>query len=60
MIDAITIRVSKKLKDKIQELNPDYAEEVRAYLEKRVKMKKAKQVMREIDKVRNELSKKLE
>ena len=40
MSDVISIRVPKKLKDELQELNLDYAEEVRTYLERMVKKKK--------------------
>jgi hypothetical protein len=59
MSDVIAVRVSKKLKDELQELNLDYAEEVRACLERMVKKKKLKRAMREADKFRNELSKKV-
>ena len=59
MSDVIAVRVSKKLKDEVQELNLDYAEEVRACLERMVKKKKLKKAMEEVDKFRNELSKKV-
>lgn len=58
MSDVIAIRVPKKLKDELQELNVNYAEDVREYLEKKVKAKKLKQVIKETDALRNELSKK--
>ena len=58
MSDVIAIRVPKKLKDELQELNVNYAEDVREYLEKKVKAKKLKQVIKETDAFRNELSKK--
>ena len=58
MSDVIAVRVSKKLKDELQELNLDYAEEVRECLERMVKRKKLKQVMRHVDRFRNDLSKK--
>jgi hypothetical protein len=58
MSDVIAIRVPKKLKDELQELNLDYAEEVRACLERMVKRKKLKQLMQEVDGFRNDLSKK--
>lgn len=47
MSDVIAIRVSKKLKQELHDLNLDYAEEVRACLERMVKKKKLKQVMKE-------------
>jgi hypothetical protein len=59
MSDVIAVRVSKKLKDEVQELNLDYAEEVRACLERMVKKKKLKKAMEEVDKFRNELSQKI-
>jgi seryl-tRNA synthetase len=59
MSDVIAVRVSKKLKEELQELNLDYADEVRACLEKMVKRKKMKKAMREVDRFRNELSKKI-
>ena len=58
MSDVIAIRVPKKLKDELQELNVNYAEDVREYLEKRVKAKKLTQVIKETDAFRNELAKK--
>jgi hypothetical protein len=58
MSDVIAVRVSKKLKDELQELNLDYAEEVRDCLERMVKRKKLKQLMRQVDRSRNELYKK--
>lgn len=57
MSDVIAIRVSKKLKEELRELDFDYVEEVRECLERMVKKKKLKQVMREVDKFRNELTK---
>jgi arsenate reductase-like glutaredoxin family protein len=58
MSDVIAIRVPKKLKDELQELNLDYAEDIREYLERKVKAEKLKQVIKEIDAFRNELGKK--
>jgi hypothetical protein len=46
MSDVIAVIVSKKLKDELQELNLDYAQEVRECLERIVKRKKLKQLMR--------------
>ncbi len=58
MSDVIAIRVPKKLKEELQELNVNYAEDIREYLERRVKAEKLKQVIKEIDAFRNELGKK--
>jgi hypothetical protein len=58
MSDVIAIRVPKKLKKELQELNPNYAEDLRAYIEKEVKKKKLKKKIEEINKFRNELAKK--
>jgi hypothetical protein len=58
MSDVIAIRVPKKLKDELQELNLDYAEDVRAHLEKIVKKEKLKKKLEEVEKFRNELGKK--
>ena len=58
MSDVIGIRVPKKLKEELQELNLDYAEEVRACLERMVKMKKVKKALEEADEFRRNLQKK--
>jgi hypothetical protein len=58
MSDVIAIRVPKKLKEELQELNMDYADEVRECLERKVKAEKLKLVMKEIDTFRIELGKK--
>ena len=58
MSDVIAIRVPKKLKDELQELNVNYSEDIREYLERRVKAEKLKRLMKEIDTFRNELAKK--
>jgi arsenate reductase-like glutaredoxin family protein len=55
MSDVIAVRVTKKLKDELQELNLDYAPEVRDCLERMVKKRKLKELMRQIDSSRNEL-----
>lgn len=57
MSDVIAVRVPKKLKDELQELNLEYAEDVRACLEKIIKKEKLKKKMEEIDKFRDELGK---
>ena len=58
MSDVIAIRVPKKLKRELRELNMDYADDVRECLERKVKVEKLRRVMREIDAFRNELGKK--
>jgi len=58
MSDVIAVRVPKKLKEELQELNMDYAEDVRECLERKVKAEKLKRLMKEIDTFRNELAKK--
>jgi hypothetical protein len=58
MSDVIAVRVPKKLKEEIQELNIDYAEDVRECLERKVKAEKLKRVMNETDKFRNKIGKK--
>ncbi len=58
MSDVIAIRVPKELKKELQRLNPEYAEDVRVYLEQMVKKKKLKQALAEATRFRNELYKK--
>lgn len=59
MSDVIAIRVPKKLKEDLQQLNLDYAEDIRRYLERMVKKKKLKKKLEEVEKFRNDLSKKI-
>jgi len=56
--EVIAIRVPKELKKEYIELNPDYAEDLRAYIEKQVKRKKIEKTLQKVDKFRNELGKK--
>jgi arsenate reductase-like glutaredoxin family protein len=58
MSEVIAIRVNKKLKDELQELNIDYSQEIRDCLERMVKKRKLKELMKQVDKSRNELIKK--
>ena len=58
MSDVIAIRVPKKLKEELQALNMDYAEDVRDCLERKVKAEKLKRVMKEINEFRNQMGKK--
>ena len=55
MSEVIAIRIPKELKKDLQELNLDYADEVRVYLEQMVKKKKLKQALAEATRFRNEL-----
>ncbi len=58
MSDVIAVRVPKKLKEELQELNMNYANDVRECLERKVKAEKLKRMMRDIDSFRNQLGKK--
>lgn len=58
MSEVIAVRVPKKLKDELKELNVDYAEDVRAYLETMVKKERLKNALKELDTFRKEIAKK--
>jgi hypothetical protein len=58
MSATIAVRVPKKLKEELQELKLDYAEDVRECLEKKVKATKLKMAIQEIDVYRKDLAKK--
>ena len=58
MSDVVAIRVPKKLKKELQDLNLDYAEDVRECLERKIKAEKLKRLMKEVNTFRNELGKK--
>ncbi len=58
MSDVIAIRVPKELKKEYLELSPDYAEELRAFIEREVKRKKIRKTLEKLDKFRSELGKK--
>jgi hypothetical protein len=58
MSEVIAIRVPKELKKEYIELNPDYADDLRAYIEKEVKRKKLQKTLEKVDKFRIELGKK--
>lgn len=55
MSEVLGIRVPKKLKEELQDLDLDYAEEVRSCLERMVKMKKLKEAKKHVDEFRNKL-----
>ena len=58
MSDVIAIRVPKELKKELLELDPNYAEDIRDYLEQIVKKKKLKQALEDATRFRHELYKK--
>ncbi len=58
MSEVIAIRVPKQLKKEYLELNPNYAEDIRAFIELDIKRKKIKKTLAELDKFRNEIGKK--
>lgn len=58
MSDVIAVRVSKELKAELDELDIDYADEVRKHLERKVKERKFKKALNEIKKFREHLRKK--
>ncbi|MGC9106426.1 MAG: antitoxin [Thermoprotei archaeon] len=55
--EVISIRVSKELKRELEELNIDYADLVRKYLEQVVREEKRKRILKEVDELREELAK---
>ncbi|MCH1770415.1 MULTISPECIES: antitoxin [Metallosphaera] len=55
MSDTISIRVSKRLKEELERLGIDYADLVRQYLEDVVRREKKRAILREADKIREEL-----
>ncbi|MCY0859919.1 MAG: antitoxin [Sulfolobaceae archaeon] len=58
MSEVISIRISRKLKQELEELNIDYPELVRKYLEEVVRKEKVKRLLAEADKIRDELKEK--
>ncbi len=54
---VIGIRISRKLKEELEELGINYAEEIRRYLERRVREEKARQILNEIEKLKKEIGK---
>jgi hypothetical protein len=58
MSEVIAVRVPKKLKDELQELNVDYAEGVRTCLERLVKVQKARKALEEASEFRKNSGKK--
>ncbi len=58
MSDVIAIRVPKELKKEFLELNPNYADDLRSYIEQEVKRKKLQRALSKLDRFRSELGKK--
>lgn len=56
MSDVISIRVSKRLKRELEELNINYADLVRAYLEEVVRREKLKRLLKRADEIRGGLA----
>ncbi len=54
---VIGIRVPRKLKEELEELGINYAEEIRRYLERRVREEKARQILNEIERLKKEIGK---
>jgi hypothetical protein len=59
MGNVIAVRVSKELKTELEELDIDYADEVRIYLEKKVKQRLLSKTLSKISAHRRELQKKI-
>jgi len=55
MSEVISVRVSKKLKQELEELGIDYAEKVRQFLEELVMMEKRRRALREADEIAKRL-----
>ena len=55
MSEEISIRISKKLKQELEELGIDYAEKVRQCLEELVMMEKRRRALKEADEIRKRL-----
>ena len=52
---VIRVRVPKTLKMELERLGIDYASEVRAFLEKRVREEKTRRVLEEIKRIREQI-----
>ena len=55
MSEVISVRVSKKLKQELEELGIDYADKVRQYLEELVMMEKRKRALEHAEELRKRL-----
>ena len=52
---VIGVRVPKRLKEELEELGIDYAEEIRKYLEKRVRQERMRRALKELMSLREEI-----
>jgi len=55
MSEVISVRVSKKLKQELEELGIDYPEKVRQYLEELVMMEKRRRALKDAEELRKRL-----
>jgi len=55
MSDVISVRVSKKLKQELEELGIDYVNKVRQYLEELVMRERRRRALEKIDKLKKEI-----
>lgn len=55
MSDVISIRISKKLKQELEELGIDYADKVRQYLEELVMRERRRRALEKIDMLKKEV-----
>jgi len=55
MTAVVGVRVPEKLKKELEELNIEYAEDVRRLLEEKVKMKKIEEAMKKLDEARSRI-----
>lgn len=53
---VIGVRIPRKLKEELEELGIDYAEEIRQYLEKRVREERAKRLLDKIESFRKKIN----
>jgi len=56
MSTVIGIRIPRKLKEELEELGINYAEEIRHYLEKRVREERAKRLLEKIESFRKRIN----
>lgn len=48
---VISIRIPKKMKKELEELRIDYTNEIRIYLERRIREEKIKRILNELEKI---------
>ena len=51
MSTVISIRIPKKMKKELEELRIDYTNEIRIYLERRIREEKIKRILSELEKI---------